>query len=499
MHRFDTKRLLPLALVVHTPPDESPHWSSLVSHQKQLADADLRALFVQDPARARDLTFEVGDLTVDFSKHLITGETLALLGRLATDAGFAKRRQAMFAGEPINITENRSVLHIALRSKQPVLIDGRDVVPDVRSVLKKMAKAADQIRAGAWLGATGRPIAAVINIGIGGSDLGPLMATRALRHLKPAGLAVRFVSNIDAAHLDVALEDLDAETTLFVVASKTFTTTETMTNARSARRWVRDQLGENADIARHFVAVSTNAGGVAEFGIDTTNMFEFWDWVGGRYSVDAAIGFSLMCAIGSKGFDEFLDGFRIIDEHFHTSPLAENVPALSALLGLWYRNFWGWQTHAVLPYSQALDRFPAYLQQLDMESNGKRISLDGAPVGFDTAPIVWGEARHQRSACLLPTHPPGHDPVPCDFIGFLEPEPSAMAPSAADEHHRLLFANLVAQSEALAFGRTADEVAAGGVRPRPGTPSHVPGQSTIDGHHWALAHAERARTIDCVL
>ncbi|MGZ0177113.1 MAG: glucose-6-phosphate isomerase [Acidimicrobiales bacterium] len=443
----------------------TPAWEALVAHQHELDATHLRDLFANDPLRADRLTTQVGDLTIDFSKHLATDTTLELLTQLAQATGFDDRREAMFSGARINTTEDRSALHTALRANSPVIVDGQDVVPEVRAVLTKMARVADQVRAGTWMGATGKPIRAVVNIGIGGSDLGPLMATKALRHLAPTDLTVRFVSNIDVAALNAALVDLDPETTMFVVASKTFTTIETMTNARSARAWLIAGVQDKDGIARHFVAVSTNAEGVAEFGIDANNMFEFWDWIGGRYSVGAAVGFSVMCAIGSKGFDEFLAGFRLIDDHFGSAPLTENAPAIAALLGIWYRNFWGWQTHAVLPYSQALDRFSAYLQQLDMESNGKRINLDGEPVDVDTAPIVWGEPGTNGQHAFYQLLHQGTTPVPCDFIGFLQPEPGHIDPAAAANHHQLLFANLVAQAEALAFGKTPDEVASAGVDP----------------------------------
>ena len=440
-------------------------WRALASHRVDLASTDLRQLFKTDSERAARLTSQVGDLTVDFSKHLVTDETLSLLTALASATGFEQRRAAMFGGERINVTEDRSVLHTALRADEPMTVDGNDVLPDVQRVLAKMARVADQVRGGKWLGATEKPIRAVVNIGIGGSDLGPLMATRALRHLVPGDLIVRFVSNIDVAALEAALTGLDPETTMFVVASKTFTTIETMTNARTARAWLLASVGDEDAIARHFVAVSTNAEGVSDFGIDTENMFEFWDWVGGRYSVDAAIGFSLMCAIGSTDFTEFLSGFRIVDTHFRTAPLSANAPAIAGLIGIWYRNFWGWQTHAVLPYSQALERFPAYLQQLDMESNGKRINLDGDAVGYDTAPILWGEPGTNGQHAFYQLLHQGTTTVPCDFIGFLQPEPGRVDSATATAHHRLLFANLVAQAEALAFGKTADEVAAAGVAP----------------------------------
>ena len=444
---------------------DSPAWAALNAHRALLGSTGIGELFASEPDRGARLTLPVGDLTIDFSKHLVTSATIELLLDLAASVGLEAKRDAMFDGERINTTEDRAVLHTALRSRRPVIVDGRDVGPDVRAVLAGMARVADQVRGGQWLGSTGRPITAVVNIGIGGSDLGPLMATQALRHLVPAGLIVRFVSNIDAAALEAAISDLDPATTMFVVASKTFTTIETMTNARTARAWLVAALRDESAIARHFVAVSTNAAGVAEFGIDTANMFEFWDWVGGRYSVDAAIGFSLMCAIGSNAFEEFLEGFRTVDDHFRSAPPAENGPLIAALIGVWYRNFWGWQTHAVLPYSQALARLPAYLQQLDMESNGKRVGIDGLPVEVETAPILWGEPGTNGQHAFYQLLHQGTTPVPCDFIGFLEPEPGLLERPTALVHHRLLFANMVAQAEALAFGKSSDEVAASGVAP----------------------------------
>jgi len=400
----------------------------------------------------------VGDLTVDFSKHLITDETLSLLAALAAVAGVEDQRDAMLRGDAINATEDRAVLHTALRAQRPVIVDGNDVVPDVQAVLAQMGGTATQIRDGHWRGATGEPIRSIVNIGIGGSDLGPLMAVRALRHLKAPHLDVRFVSNIDSAHLDQALEGLDPSTTLLIVASKSFTTIETMTNARSARQWLLNSVPADVHdtaIAQHFVALSTNASRVAEFGIDTANMFPFWDWVGGRYSVDSAIGFSLMCAIGPDAFDEFLGGFRTVDEHFASTDALANVPLLSGLIGVWYRNFFGWQSHAVLPYSQALDRFPAYLQQLDMESNGKSIGLDGLPVRMHTAPVIWGEPGTNGQHAFYQLLHQGTTPVPCDLIGFLQPEPGLVDGLPRNEHHALLFANLIAQAQALAFGRAA--------------------------------------------
>lgn len=418
----------------------------------------LRDLFASDPDRARRFTFAIGDLTVDFSKHRITDDTVQLLTALASEAGVEDRRDAMFRGDHINTSEDRAVLHTALRAQRPIIVDRSDVVPDVRDVVARMGTTASKIRDGVWMGATGQSIRAIVNIGIGGSDLGPLMVVRALRHLKAPHLDVRFVSNIDSAHLDQALEGLDPTTTLFVVASKTFTTIETMTNARSARQWLLNGLPagvRDTAIAQHFVALSTNAAGVGDFGIDTANMFPFWDWVGGRYSVDSAIGFSLMCSIGPAAFDEFLAGFRIVDDHFASTAAHENVPLLSGLIGVWYRNFFGWQSHAVLPYTQALDRFPAYLQQLDMESNGKSVGHDGKPVQMHTAPVIWGEPGTNGQHAFYQLLHQGTTPVPCDLIGFLSPEPGLVDGLPRDEHHELLVANLIAQAQALAFGRAA--------------------------------------------
>jgi len=429
-------------------------WQSLATNQYTLASTDLRSLFAEDRTRVERLTVQVADLTIDYSKHLVNERSVELLLDLARARSLEAKRDAMFAGDRINITEDRSVLHTALRAIKPVMVDGRDVTPDVQAVISKMARVANQVRAGEWLGATGQPIRAVVNIGIGGSDLGPLMATRALRHEAPHDLTVRFVSNIDIAALDDALADLDPERTLFVVASKSFSTIETMTNARSAQAWLLSNLDDSVDkskaTARHFVAVSTNAERVSAFGIDTANMFEFWDWVGGRYSVDAAIGFSLMCAIGSEGFNEFLAGFNAVDEHFRTAPLEQNGPVLAAMLGVWYRNFWQWQSHAV---------------QLDMESNGKQTTVDGEAVGYDTGAIVWGEPGTNGQHAFYQLLHQGTTPVPCDFIGFLQPEPGHLDPATAATHHQLLFSNLVAQAEALAFGKTEQEVADAGVAP----------------------------------
>jgi glucose-6-phosphate isomerase len=437
----------------------SSQWSALEDYRNRTS-FELRDLFGDDPDRAERFTYAAGDLVVDLSKHLIDVEVIRLLAELAESSGVPERTRAMFAGERINTTENRPVLHVALRAAADDVfrVDGVDVVPEVHAVLDRMAGFSRRVRDGEWLGYTGSPIRLVVNIGIGGSDLGPAMAYRALRHFRHPDLEARFVSNIDPAHLSAALADANPAETLFVIASKTFTTLETMTNAHAAKKWLLDSCdGDEAAVARHFVAVSTNATAVAEFGIDTDNMFGFWDWVGGRYSFDSAIGLPLMIAIGPDAFREMLSGFRTIDQHFRTTPLARNVPALLALVGIWYRNVLGYPTYAVLPYAQDLDRFPAYLQQLDMESNGKRVALDGSPLRRDSGPIVWGEAGTNGQHAFYQLLHQGTSVVPADLIGFLE------ANDAIGEQHDLLMGNLFAQSEALAFGKTEREVAADGV------------------------------------
>jgi len=440
---------------------DAAEWAALRSHRHEEM-FDLRSMFAEDPGRAEALTFTLGDLTVDFSKHLINERTIELLVALAEAAGLPERTQAMFAGERINSTENRPALHTALRadSGDDFAVDGADVVADVHAVLDAMGMFADRVRSGEWRGFSGMPIRHVVNIGIGGSDLGPVMAYRALRHYRHPEIDVHFVSNIDPAHLAAITADPDPAETLFVIASKTFTTLETLTNARAARDWVLDRFGGNEDsIAKHFVAVSTNADEVAEFGIDTDNMFGFWDWVGGRYSFDSAIGLPLMIAVGPRAFREMLCGFRAVDQHFRSAPLAENVPALLGLLGIWYRNVMELPTYAVLPYAQDLERFPAYLQQLDMESNGKRVRLDGSPVDTDTGPILWGEPGTNGQHAFFQLLHQGTTVVPADLIGFIH------ATDDLGSQHDLLIANLFAQSEALAFGKTAEEVAASGVAP----------------------------------
>jgi len=436
-----------------------PEWDALSAHHAAVADRHLRDLFAGDSARGDALTAAAGDLFLDYSKNRVTAETLRLLVALAERAGLRERIEAMFRGDPVNVTENRAVLHVALRAPAGAVIevDGRNVVPDVHAVLGRMGDFAERVRSGAWRGFTERRIRNVVNIGIGGSDLGPAMAYEALRDYADRSLRVRFVSNVDGDDIWEATADLDPEETLFIVASKTFTTIETITNATSARKWLLAALGDDDAVARHFVAVSTNAEEVAKFGIDTDNMFGFWDWVGGRYSMDSAIGLSVMVAIGIDGFGELLAGFRTIDEHFRTAPFERNLPVLMGLLGVWYGNFFGAETQAVLPYSQYLTRFPAYLQQLDMESNGKSVDLDGRPVRYTTGPVVWGTPGTNGQHAYYQLIHQGTRLIPCDFIGFHEPV------HAVGDHHDQLMANLFAQTEALAFGKTLAEVEAEGV------------------------------------
>jgi glucose-6-phosphate isomerase len=434
-------------------------WRALTQHHRELEGTHLRALFADDPGRGLRLTGRVGDLHVDYSKHRITDETLRLLVALAERAGLRERIAAMFRGEHINTTEDRAVLHVALRMPpdEDLVVDGQHVVRDAHQVLGRMRTFADRVRSGEWRGHTGRPIRAVVNIGIGGSDLGPAMAYTALRGHADGNLTVRFVSNIDPTDVAEATRDLDPAETLFVVSSKTFTTLETLKNATVARDWLlRGMDGDEAAVAKHFVAVSTNTEAVREFGIDPTNMFEFWDWVGGRYSMTSAIGLSLMVAIGPQAYDEMLAGFHAVDEHFRTAPLESNVPVLLGLLNIWYRDFFGAQTHAVLPYSQYLSRLPAYLQQLTMESNGKSVRADGQPVTIATGEVYWGEPGTNGQHAFHQLLHQGTTLIPADFIGFGEP--------ARDlgEMHDLLMANMFAQAAVLAFGRTAEEVAADG-------------------------------------
>ena len=444
--------------MIPIPITRTPEWNALINHRRQIGWTELRKLFAEDPARGESLTAEAGDLFLDYSKNMVTAETITLLAALAERAGLRQRIEDMFAGRHINVTEDRPALHVALRMTRdaPLEVDGQDVVADVHAVLDRMAAFAEQVRSGGWTGATGKRIRNVVNIGIGGSDLVPAMAYEALRDYSDRSMTFRFVSNVDGTDVWEATADLDPAETLFVVSSKTFGTIETLTNARTARAWLTAALGDGA-VSRHFVAVSTNAARVFEFGIDPANMFGFWDWVGGRYSFDSAIGLSLMVAIGPDAFREMLDGFRTIDEHFRTAPFERNLPVLLGLLGVWHGNFFGAETHAVLPYSQYLGRFPAYLQQLDMESNGKSVNRQGKPVEWQTGPIVWGQPGTNGQHAFFQLLHQGTELVPCDFIGFLEPNHDVGG------HHDLLMANLFAQTEALAFGKTPEELQAEGV------------------------------------
>ncbi len=437
---------------------ERPAWAELASHYQSIRDVHLRELFADDPARGERLTAEGAGLYLDYSKNRITDETLALLLALAQQSGLSAHIEAMFAGERINVTENRSVLHVALRMPRgsSLIVDGVDVVAQVHAVLGRMAVFAERVRAGEWRGHTGRPIRNVINIGIGGSDLGPAMAYEALRHYTRRDLRFRFVSNVDSTDFVEATRELDPAETLFIVSSKTFTTLETMTNARSAREWLLAALGDPDAIARHFVAVSTNAQEVSGFGIDTENMFEFWDWVGGRYSMDSAIGLSTMLAISPARFDELLAGFHAMDEHFRTAPAERNLPLLLGLLAVWYGDFFGAQTSGVMPYEQYLKRFPAYLQQLTMESNGKHVTLDGAKVDYQTGAIYWGEPGTNGQHSFYQLIHQGTKLIPVDLIGF------GQSLNPLGEHHDILMSNVFAQAQALAFGKTAEEVRAEG-------------------------------------
>jgi len=438
---------------------ERPAWRALETHYAGVRGVSLRQLFAADPQRGERLAVEAAGVYLDYSKNRITDETLKLLVRLAGECGLRERIDAMFRGEKINVTEGRAVLHVALRSPKgaSIVVDGENVVPQVHAVLDRMADFSNRVRSGAWKGHTGKRIRTVVNIGIGGSDLGPVMAYEALRHYSERSLAFRFVSNVDATDFAEATRDLDPAETLFIVASKTFTTLETLTNARTARDWLlRGPAGDAAAVAKHFVAVSTNAAEVAKFGIDTANMFEFWDWVGGRYSMGSAIGLSTMLAVGPEHFRALLGGFHAMDEHFRTAPFARNLPVLMGLLALWYGDFFGAQSVAVLPYEQYLKRFPAYLQQLTMESNGKHVTLEGAPVACDTGPIYWGEPGTNGQHSFYQLIHQGTRLIPCDFIAFGQ----TLNPLGA--HHDMLLANVFAQSEALAFGRTPEEAQAEG-------------------------------------
>jgi glucose-6-phosphate isomerase len=438
---------------------ELPEWRALAAHADDMRSAHLRSLFADDPSRGAQFAGEAAGLYVDYSKHRVTSETLRRLFALANAARLRERTGAMFRGERINVTENRPVLHTALRAPRSasIMVDGHNVVPDVHAVLDRMAAFSNRIRGGEWTGFTGKRIRAVVNIGIGGSDLGPAMAYEALRYYTDRSITCRFVSNVDGVDFQEKTRDLDPAETLFIVASKTFTTLETMTNARTARGWTLAALGDERAIAKHFVAVSTNAAEVEKFGIDPANMFEFWDWVGGRYSMESAIGLSTMIAIGPERFREMLDGSHAMDEHFRTAPLERNIPAILGLIGLWYADFFNAQTVGVMPYSQYLARFPAYLQQLTMESNGKHVTLTGARVTYETGAVFWGEPGTNGQHSFYQLIHQGTKLIPCDFIGFSQPlEPLG-------DHHDLLMANMFAQTEALAFGKTAEQVKTEGV------------------------------------
>jgi glucose-6-phosphate isomerase len=439
--------------------DTTPEWKALKAHAAQMKSASMRDIFADDPDRGHAFTLEVGDWYLDYSKNLATAETLRLLQALCPMADLRGAIDAMFSGQKINETEKRPVLHVALRNRSntPILVNGKDVMPGVNAVLDKMADFSRRVRSGQWLGHTGKPIRNVVNIGIGGSDLGPVMAYEALKPFSQRDLTLRFVSNVDGTHVVEATRDLDPEETLFIVASKTFTTQETMTNAATARAWLVGKLGDSAAVARHFVALSTAAKEVKAFGIDPANMFEFWDWVGGRYSLTSAIGLPLMIAIGPENFLRMLDGYHAMDRHFATAPFERNAPVLLALLGIWYNNFFGAQSAALLPYDQYLCRFAAYFQQGDMESNGKRVTRNGKPVRYDTGPVVWGEPGTNGQHAFYQLIHQGTKLVPCDFIGFCKSH------NPVGDHHAKLMSNFFAQTEALAFGKTADECRAEGI------------------------------------
>jgi glucose-6-phosphate isomerase len=466
------------------PITESAEWKALERHYEELRDVHLRDLFAREPERGEKLTVEAGGVHLDYSKNRLTVQTLALLADLARRAGLKERIDAMFAGEKINVTERRAVLHVALRAPEGerIEVDGVDVVAEVHQVRKRMAAFAERVRSGEWKGFTGKKIRNVVNIGIGGSDLGPHMAYEALKDYSDRSISFGFVSNVDPTQLWETLYGLEPDETLFIVCSKTFTTLETLANASSARDWLLQSLKDPSAVERHFVAVSTNADEVAKFGIDTANMFEIWDWVGGRYSYDSAIGLSLMIAVGGEGFDEMLDGFRAMDEHFRSAPLEANLPALLGLIGVWYIDFFGAETQAILPYSQHLEHLPAYLQQLDMESDGKSVDLEGNRVGYQTGPIVWGTAGTNGQHAYYQLIHQGTRLIPADFIGFAQPNHQVR------DQHELLMANFFAQPEALAFGKTREEVVAEGV------PEHQVAHRVFEGNHPSNAILARKLT-----
>ncbi len=442
-----------------TPLTQRPIWKTLEEHYQKARDLHLRTLFADDPKRAEHFSSEAVGIYLDYSKNRITDETIRLLLDLANSSGLRERIEAMFRGDRINVTENRSVLHVALRAPkgESIVVDGEDIVPAVHAVLGKMANFSNRVRSGEWKGYTGKRIRTIINIGIGGSDLGPYMAYEALKYFSDRNLVARFVSNVDGNEFVEATRDLDPAETLFIISSKTFTTLETLTNARSAREWCVKALGSEEAVAKHFVAVSTNTKEVAKFGIDTENMFEFWDWVGGRYSYDSAIGLPLMIAIGPEQFREMLNGFHAMDEHFRITPFERNLPVLLGLVGIWYNNFFGAETVAILPYDHYLEHLTSYLQQLDMESDGKHVDLEGKTVNYQTGPIIWGQPGTNGQHAFYQLIHQGTKLIPCDFIGFCQPL------NRLPPHHDLLMANFFAQTEALAFGKTAEEVAADGV------------------------------------
>nr|WP_026256422.1 glucose-6-phosphate isomerase [Mycobacterium sp. 155] len=452
-------------------------WQALVRHHDKIGETHLREFFAEDPARGTELVLNVGDLYIDYSKHRITRETVKLLVELARTAELEQHRDAMFSGEHINTSEDRAVLHTALRlpANAELTVDGHNVVTDVHDVLDRMGAFTDKLRSGEWTGATGKRITTVVNVGVGGSDLGPVMVYDALRHYADAGISARFVSNVDPSHLVATLDGLDPATTLFVVSSKTFSTLETLTNATAARRWLVKALGDAA-VAKHFVAVSTHKKLVDEFGINTDNMFGFWDWVGGRYSVDSAIGLSVMAVIGKERFAEFLAGFHLVDEHFRTAPLEDNAPALLGLIGLWYSSFFGAQSRAVLPYTNDLCRFAAYLQQLTMESNGKSVRCDGSPVSTETGEIYWGEPGTNGQHAFYQLLHQGTRLIPADFIGFSQPVDDLATADGEGSMHDLLMSNFFAQTQVLAFGKTAAEITA------EGTPAEIVPHKVMPGN-----------------